>query len=133
MDFKPQNKLLTIFSFSSLTDIVMLLLVFFLLTSSFVVLPGVKVVLPKSESRETESKQPVTVTLSREGFIYLNADIVTENELGPKLSSVLEGAHEKVVVINADESVQLQSAVRVMDIAKGAGASKLIIATRPAE
>ncbi len=131
MRFKTEQKHLSVFAFSSLTDIVLLLLIFFLLSSSFVVQPGIKVQLPKSETGEVDTKRTIIISLTEQGMIYLNNEQVSTATLGGKLLALLEGDREKVVVINADRNVNLQSAVQVMDIAKGVGASRFLIATQP--
>ena len=131
MKFTRQHKLLEIFSFSSLTDIVFLLLIFFLLSSSFVLQPGIKVQLPKSESAEEETQRQIVITLTEKGAIFLNDQAVTTETLGGKLSKLLQNDRDKVVVIKADQTVSLQNAVEVMDIAKGVGATRLLIATQP--
>lgn len=131
MRLKTENKLLTIFSFSSLTDIVLLLLIFFLLSSSFVIQPGIKVQLPKSVTKETEERREIVITLTERGIVFLNNEQVTVEVLGTRLATLLRDAKEKAVVINADRAVSLQSAVQVMDIAKAVGATRFLIATQP--
>jgi len=131
MQFKQENKLLTVFSFSSLTDIVLLLLIFFLLSSSFVVQPGIRVQLPKAEAAENIEEHPVTVTLTEKGQLFLNNREVTLQTLGQELAQLLNARPDQVVVINADRNVSLQSTVQVIDIAKTVGASKFLIATEP--
>jgi len=133
MMLRQENKLLTIFSYSSLTDIVLLLLIFFLLTSSFVAQPGLKVQLPRAEAAEALDEQRVVVTLTEKGTVYLNNKTVTIQTLGQHLSSALQKTPDQVVVINADRNVSLQSTVQVIDIAKTAGATRFMIATEPAK
>lgn len=129
--FPRQQKPLEIFSFSSLTDIVFLLLIFFLLSSSFVLQPGVKVQLPKSDKAEQESQRQIVITVTEKGALFLNDQPVTTANLGSRLSGLLQKDRDKVVVIKADRTVSLQNAVEVMDIAKGVGATRLLIATQP--
>jgi biopolymer transport protein ExbD len=64
-------------------------------------------------------------------MIYLNNEQVSTETLGGKLAALLQGNQEQVVVINADKNVNLQSAVQVMDIAKGVGVLRFVIATQP--
>jgi len=132
MKFQTQQKLLSVFAYSSLTDIVFLLLIFFLLTSSFVVQPGIRVQLPKSEQAEQDTQRHIVITVTDKGSIYLNDESVTIETLGGRLAQALGGAQDGIVVIKADQNVSLQTAVQVMDIAKGAGASRMLIATQPA-
>ncbi len=131
MKFKTEHKLLTVFSYSSLTDIVLLLLIFFLLSSSFVIQPGIKVQLPKSEKSEQETQRQIVVTLTEQGQIFLNDKSVTVESLGAQLAQMLTSSETDMVVIKADRTVSLQSAIQVMDIAKGVGATRLLIATEP--
>jgi biopolymer transport protein ExbD len=131
MKFKTEHKLLTVFSYSSLTDIVLLLLIFFLLSSSFVIQPGIKVQLPKSERTEQETQRQIVITLTEKGQIFLNDKSVTVETLGAGLAQMLATSQLDMVVIKADRTVSLQSAIQVMDIAKGVGANRLLIATEP--
>ncbi len=130
MNFKREQKLLSVFAYSSLTDIVFLLIIFFLLTSSFVIQPGIKVLLPQSEQAEQEPQGRITISITEKGSIYLNEELVSIETLGGKLAMLLPPGKEDVVVINADKNVSLQSAVQLMDIAKGVGATRLLIATQ---
>lgn len=132
MKLQSENQLLTMFSFSSLTDIVMLLLIFFLISSSFVVQPGIKVTLPRAETGEGGPHRSVMISLTDKGQIFVNADQVTLETLGQRLARDLDQKSDKVVVINADRTVSLQNTVQVIDIAKGVGAQRFMIATQPA-
>jgi biopolymer transport protein ExbD len=131
MRFRAEQKLLTMFSFSSLTDIVLLLLIFFLLSSSFIVQPGIKVQLPKAEAAEINDQRGINLTLTAAGKIFLNGRSITLKALGPALSEALARGKDQIVIINADRNVSLQSTVQVMDVAKGVGASRFMIATEP--
>ncbi len=131
MKFERRNKVEAAFNFTSLIDVVMNLLIFFLLSSSFVVQPGIKVQVPKAETGEASDKKSVTVTLTEQGGLYVNAEQATLETLGQKLSTALASQTDKVVVINADRNVTLQNTVQVIDIAKAVGASKFMIATQP--
>ena len=129
MKFQTENKLLETFNFSSLTDIVFLLLIFFLLSSTFIVQPGIKVKLPKSESSEVTSDKNITISISRDGAYYLNEERVLLSSLPAMLRQKFVYGKEQIVVIKADRDVTLQSAVDVMDIAKNVGFDKFSIAT----
>ncbi len=131
MKFRTEHKLLSGFSYASLTDVVLQLLIFFLLSSSFVVHPGIKVQLPKAEVGETETKRDIIITLTEQGAMYLNNEQVTFETLGGKLFVTMQGRPDHTVIINADRAVNLQAAVQVMDIAKGVGATRFMIATQP--
>ncbi len=131
MRLQSENQLLTQFSFSSLTDIVMLLLIFFLISSSFVIQPGIKVALPRAETGENGPQRSVTISLTDRGQIFVNSDQVTLETLGQRLSRDLGEKTDRLVVINADRTVSLQNTVQVIDIAKAVGAERFMIATQP--
>ena len=86
--------------------------------------------LPKSESAEQESQKQIVVTVTEKGLIYLNDKQVAAETLGGQLAPLIDKDRDKVVIIKADQMVSLQSAVQVMDIAKGVGAMRLVIATQ---
>jgi len=131
MRLGSEQKLLTTFSVSSLTDIVMLLLIFFLLSSSFVMQPGIKVQLPRAETGETQTDKNVTISLTERGQIFVNAKQVTLESLGRELSTALNADPQMVVVVNADRNVTLQNTIQVIDVAKAVGATRFMIATQP--
>ncbi len=131
MNLKVENKLLTTFNFSSLTDIIFLLLIFFLLSSTFIVQPGIKVRLPKSETTEMTSEKNIIISITRDGSYYLNEERVTLLSLPALLQQKFAFGTEQVVVIKADRDVTLQSAVDVMDISKNVGFERFSIATEP--
>lgn len=132
MQFRTENKLLTVFSYSSLTDIVLLLLIFFLLSSSFVIQPGIKVQVPKAETGEMQTERNIVITLTERGLVFLNNQQISKAQLGQRLSALLGERKEKVVVVNADRTVSLQNTIDVIDIAKAVGATRFMIATQPA-
>jgi biopolymer transport protein ExbD len=96
---KKQNALLSAFSYSSLTDIVMLLLIFFLLTSSFIATKGLKVNLPRAENARTADKQQVTVDLFRDGGIFINGERVEEAKVREKLRALVPNPQEQTVIL----------------------------------
>ena len=133
MDFRSNRKLLVTFSTISLTDIVLLLLIFFLLSSTFIVQPGIKVNLPKASSAQPESKQHITLTITKAGVAYLNQMRVSEVELAATLRGMLVENPDQVVVIRGDKELSLETTIKFVDLAKQAGASRFHIATQPSE
>jgi len=131
MDFGPTRKRITTFSTISLADIILLLLIFFLLSSSFIVQPGIKVNLPKASSSQVESEKRIYLTITKSGDLYLNQEKIGRGELGAKLRGLLMESPGELVVIKADKELTLQETIRIMDIAKNAGAERFLIATQP--
>jgi biopolymer transport protein ExbD len=131
MNFQTNRAKIIAFSTISLTDIVLLLLIFFLLSSSFFVQPGIKVNLPKAITGQIESKDRIYLTITKKEMIYLNNQRVLKSELGGKLKELLKNQPEKLVVIQADKDLTLETTIEIVDIAKLAGAEKFMIATQP--
>ena len=130
MNLKMEQKLLDSFSLSSLTDIVMLLLIFFLLSSTFIIQPGIKVNLPEADSSEKVLEKSITITIAKEG-IYLNDKQVSLNELGANMNSLQKSNVDDVVIVKADKDATVNQLVEVMDICKKAGFRVLNLATEP--
>jgi len=131
MKFSSDNKLLAQFNQTSLTDVILQLLIFFLLSSSFVITPGIRIQVPKAITGETGSEQSLVITMTEKGQVFLNANRITIQELGPRLSTLLRTGKDRIVIVRADRNTTLQSTVEVIDIAKAAGASRFLIATEP--
>jgi biopolymer transport protein ExbD len=129
MKFNTSNEPLAMFSYSSLTDIVMLLLIFFLLTSQFVIQTGVKVKLPGSKTNEQTSPSQLIVTLTAGGGIYAGKDEVTIDELPARLALMKSEAKEQNLIIRADKTIAIDLVIKVIDAAKATGIDKFTIQT----
>ena len=128
MDLRSKNKVEVSFSMSSIADIIFLLLIFFMLTSSFITPSGLPVNLPTSKS-STIVLQKVSVTITDKLEFYVNDKQVTSNQLEMALKSQLEGK-EGIVVLHVDKSVPVEHVVKVAGIATALEA-KVSIATKP--
>ncbi len=129
MKFDIDNKLLTAFNFSSLTDIVMLLLIFFLLTSQFVVTTGVQVKLPKSETAESLTETQFNVTITKTNDIYFGSEKISLGTLGEKILRSKSAEKDNNLIIRTDKEVPIEIIIMVIDISKGVGVTKFTIAT----
>ncbi|MDH7514734.1 MAG: biopolymer transporter ExbD [Bacteroidota bacterium] len=125
------HKPLSVFSYSSLTDIVLLLLIFFLLTSSFIATEGLPVVLPKAEHAQSSDRRDVTVTLYRDGRMYVNETPATDSSLRDVLANALTEPSGQTIILSSDKEVPVARAVRVMDVSRGLGAYRFFISTSP--
>ena len=117
------------FQFSSLTDVVMLLLIFFMITSQYVVQSGVKVKLPGSKSSEQVVSSDYVVTITKEGTYYVGSQVVAEPELELKLKALREKNNEANLIIASDKDVPIEKVVLVIDAAKGSGFEKFTLQT----
>jgi biopolymer transport protein ExbD len=110
-----------------LTDIFLVLLIIFMITSSAMIESGGKVNLPKAVATQSESRG-TTVTLTPKRDIYVNQKKVSENNLEATLKDALNGNADKTVILRGDRDVLLGDTVKVMSIIKRAGASEIAIA-----
>ncbi len=113
-----------------LIDIVFLLLIYFLLTTNFISQEGITVKLPESKSSSQIEPQRIVVTVEKNGRLLLGDETVDSAHLFNRLKDLLERKAEPVVVIKADRDVPVKEAVKAMDIAKAAGAKRLLLATQ---
>ncbi len=114
---------------TALIDIVFLLLIYFLLTTNFLVDEGIKVNLPQARAAAPHVDETITVYVDRDGKSYINDALVATGELLGQLRTMIGSQKDKLVVVRADRAVVLNHAVKVMDIAKAAGAGRLSLAT----
>jgi len=114
-----------------LIDVIFLLLLFFMLSSSFILQPGIKVNLPESKVSEAQSEDNIIVTITSERKILLNDENITEETLGIKLRPIAKRTPDKIVIIKADDRVNHGLVVKVMGEIKSAGINRLAIATKP--
>ncbi|MEQ9298098.1 MAG: biopolymer transporter ExbD [Cyclobacteriaceae bacterium] len=129
MNIKPKHKVEAGFSMSSMTDIIFLLLIFFMLTSSFITPSGLPVNLPSSKSSSI-IMQKVSVTITKDLEYFVNDKRVSKNNLEMMLRSSFAGK-EGLVVLHCDQSVPVEHLVHVAGIATALEA-KVSIATKPA-
>lgn len=130
MALRSKNKVSPDFNMSSMTDIVFLLLIFFMLTSTLVSPNALKLLLPNSASKTLE-KQTVSVSITKDIMFFINEEKVEEENLERKLKLLLEGNHqEPAIILHADKSVDIEHVVKVMDIAYR-NKYKIVLATKP--
>lgn len=129
MNLGSKYKIETSFNFSSIADIIFLLLIFFMLTSSFVTPSGLPVNLPSSKTSNIVM-QRVSVTITPDIRYYVNDELVPRDQIESAIAASLSGADEGVVVLNVDKSVPVEHLVYVAGIATSLDA-RVSMATRP--
>lgn len=134
MDFRKDDdrmEPLTLFSQSSLTDIVLLLLIFFLLTSSFVTNFGIKVNIPKAETGAQTESLFITVVVTKDGQFFVDGNPTGSGMLSSVLREAKAEKSQATLVLRADKDAVIDDAVRVMNIAKALDLN-IIMATEQA-
>ncbi len=110
-----------------LIDVVFQLLIFFMLTSSFLIQPGIKVNLPKAVTSEVVTLENIEILITSESVIYLNGKVVTTREL--KKLFVQAVKRNQSILIKADKRASLGRVVEIWDMARDLGISQVNIAT----
>jgi biopolymer transport protein ExbD len=121
MNFRDDNdvrKPLSMFTQSSLTDIVLLLLIFFLLTSSFVTNFAIRVNVPQADSQTTTERRHISVTVTADGTYYVGGDITPRGQLATRIRDEYRSNPQSTLVIRADRDARVDDAVRVMNIGR---------------
>ena len=129
MNIKGRNKVTPEFSMSSMTDVVFLLLIFFMLASTLVTTNAIDIVLPKA-SGKTENKKSVSVSIKKDLTYYIDQKRVGESILESELISLLSDQSTPTIVLRAEKSVPVDNVVKVMDIANR-NKFKVILAVQP--
>jgi biopolymer transport protein ExbD len=124
---------MTTFNAISLTDIIFLLLVFFLLSSTFVLQPGIKVQLPTTTNSDISSEKSIVISLTKDGTVYLNDELVNQVELGARLRQMVMNVGNPIIALRSDKASTIENLIEVMDIAKSAGGDRFMIITAPKE
>ncbi len=135
MAIETRNKRSATFSMASMSDLVFLLLIFFMLTSTLVAPNAIKLLLPQSKSK-TLAKQTVTVYINDKFDYFIDETQVNEDDLENGIGNKLAGDMDGSVVLRADQSVPVQYVVNVIDAVNNINKRydtkhKVILATRP--
>ena len=129
MNLRGRNKVTPEFNMSSMTDIVFLLLIFFMLASTLVTTNAIDILLPKA-SGKTENKKSVAVSIKKDLTYYIDQKRVGESVLESELIAALSTEEKPTLVLRAEKSVPVEHVVKVMDIANR-NKFKVILAVKP--
>ncbi|RAR47084.1 ExbD/TolR family protein [Flavobacterium lacus] len=129
MNIRGRNKVSPEFNMSSMTDIVFLLLIFFMLTSTMVTTNALDLVLPKAKGK-TDSNKNISVSINKELEFFIDKDQVQEADLEARLLALFPNKEDKAIILRAEEGVPIEKAVNVLDIANR-NQIKVVLAVRP--
>ena len=116
MALRSRNKVSANFNMSSMTDIVFLLLIFFMLTSTLVSPNALKLLLPSSKAKTLE-KQTISISITKDIAFYINEKEVSGNTIEQELKLLLNKEQEPAIILHADKTVAIEHVVKIMDIA----------------
>ncbi|MAO33847.1 MAG: biopolymer transporter ExbD [Flavobacteriales bacterium] len=129
MALRSRNKVSANFNMSSMTDIVFLLLIFFMLTSTLVSPNALKLLLPSSKAKTLE-KQTISISITKDIKFYINDQEVSEQNIEQELKLIIDNKLEPGIILHTDKSVDIEHVVKIMDIAYR-NKYKIVLATKP--
>ena len=117
MDFKTSNKITPNFNMSSMTDVVFLLLIFFMIASTLAKnLNTIDVKLPQAKGK-SENRENVSVSIDSKNRFYIDGEFVRKNDINNKLIAKLSKSNKRVIILRSDNKVPIKEIVYIMDIA----------------
>ena len=129
MGLRSRNKVSANFNMSSMTDIVFLLLIFFMLTSTLVSPNALKLLLPSSKAKTLE-KQTISISITKDINFYINENKITAASIEQELKLLINNETEPAIILHTDKTVAIEHVVKIMDIAYR-NKYKIVLATTP--
>jgi len=130
MQFKEKKKKSQGINITSLIDVMFILLIFFMVSSSFIEQPGMKLELPAIKSQEVARIENLVMFVSKDGKIMIGEKSVAMDSLVVEIEKLVPEMKEKTLILKADKSTKHGLIVQIMDIAKRSGLQKIVIGTQ---
>lgn len=129
MEFEGRARIHSHLDIAPLIDIVFLLLVFFMLTSTFLVPEAIELELPESSSSNVTEITPITVALNEAGELTLNGEAIALEQLKAAIEPLLKQDSDAPITLKSDAQSKVQQLLSVMDELRAAGGSNIALAT----
>jgi biopolymer transport protein ExbD len=124
---KPKRKVQI--NVTSLIDVLFILLIFFMVSSTFLEQPGMKLELPKAKSAQVEQIENLIIYIDRQMQIFINDKPVAVDRLEKQLRETIADNESPTLVLRADKAVPHGLVVTIMDVAKQVGVKRLVVGT----
>ncbi len=128
--FGARKKGRALINITSLIDVLFLLLIFLMVSSTFLEQPGIQLELPEAKSSVLVEQKEFTLFVSRNGTLFLNDSEISLEGLETRIREALSGMKDRALILKADKDVNYGLVVEVMDAVKNSGLKKLIIGTQ---
>jgi biopolymer transport protein ExbD len=129
MEFEGRARIHSHLDIAPLIDIVFLLLVFFMLTSTFMVPEAIELELPESSSAQVSDVTPIVVALNQNGELTLNGERIELGQLRAAIEPLIKQSADAPITVKSDASTQVQQLLKVMDEIRAAGGTDVALAT----
>ncbi len=131
MDFEGRARIHSHLDIAPLIDIVFLLLVFFMLTSTFMIPEAIELELPESSSAQVSDVTPIVIALNQTGQLALNGKPIELEQLQAAVTTLIKQHADTAITLKSDASTQVQQLLQVMDSIRAAGGHNIALATTP--
>ena len=129
MRFREKRFTKSIINLTPMVDMLFLILLFFLVTSSFIEQPNIKLELPTTKYASTSKLEERVLTISRDGKLFFQNEPVERKNLVSVLKNAFSKQDDKTLILRADKNVSYGTVVDIMDAAKGAGLRRIVAPT----
>jgi biopolymer transport protein ExbD len=131
MQFKTRTtRRKTLINITSLIDVLFLLLIFLMVSSTFIEQPGIKLDLPEAQSAAVFEQKEYILYIDKEGKLFLNDAETSITDLEGKIKAVLPKMKDGTLILKADQDITHGVVVKAMDVIKKSGVKKLVIGTK---
>lgn len=128
---KQRNRTMAEINITPLTDVMMVLLVIFMVTTPLIMKANIDINLPKAHVKQETETRHLQIMLTKNGQLYLDGQKIEKTKLRELLDKAMKESKDPSVTVSADEQVAYGEAVKILDIARQAGAEKLVLAAEP--
>ncbi|MDR1940993.1 MAG: biopolymer transporter ExbD [Endomicrobium sp.] len=123
-----RQKVVAEINITPFTDVILVLLIIFMITTPMLMQPGIKVNLPKTETTDVEDTKNIEVLISQDGYVYMEGKQIHESNIEATIQHLIAASPNKPIVIKGDKDVKYDAVMQFMDKAKKAGAVKFALA-----
>lgn len=123
-----RNRVMSEINITPFTDVILVLLIIFMITTPMLLQPGIKINLPKSQTAEHEDTANIDVMISKDGFVSINGKQINDTLVESTIRNLLSSSPDKPIVIKGDKDVKYDYVIKFVDTAKRAGATKFALA-----
>ena len=130
MEFEGRARIATELNIAPLIDVVFLLLIFFMLTSTLITQEGIEVSLPGATESKPLEKTPIVVSLNKIGQMHLNGTSISETDLRAQLAELLREKSDRPISLQTHADLSIQHLVSAMDLIRSVGGHNIALATK---
>lgn len=130
MQFKTAKRRKVFINITSMIDVMFMLLIFLMISSTFLDQPGIKLELPSAESSTVVEQKDYVLFVDKAGKMYLNNNTIAFDSLEAAIKEALPKMKDSALILKADQDVSHGTVVKIMDMVRNGGVKKLIIGTK---